>query len=114
VNHDPSASFREDEVQEVVAESCKPVAVHDHNFRDHAGECAFQKGTQPLPLEVDTGGDVFDEDVVRVRLRLLEVGDLAVEVGTLLGTADAGVDVTALGGGRGGDPEQRGNIADAV
>jgi hypothetical protein len=32
VNHDPRASFREDEVQEVEAKSRKPVAVHDHNL----------------------------------------------------------------------------------
>lgn len=32
VNHEPNANFREDELQEVVAESCKSVAVHDHNL----------------------------------------------------------------------------------
>ena len=32
VNHEPSASFFEEELQEVIAESCKPVAVHDHNL----------------------------------------------------------------------------------
>lgn len=104
VNHEPSASFLEDELQEVVAESCKPVAVQDHNLRDHAGECSFQKGTQPFPLEVDPGADVFDEDVSRVRL--LEVLGLAVEVGTLLGTTDAGVDVPSLGCVGCGDPEE--------
>jgi hypothetical protein len=32
VNHDPSASFCEDEVQELETESRKPVAVQDHNL----------------------------------------------------------------------------------
>ena len=96
VNHDPSASFREDEVQEVEAETRKPVAVHDHNLRDQAGECSFQKGAQTRPLEVDAGGDVLDEGVSRVRF--LEVDDLAVEVGALLGAADPCVDVSAFAG----------------
>lgn len=48
-----------------------------------------------MPLEVDTRGDVLDEEMLRVRL--LEVCDLAVEVRALLGTADTGVDVAALG-----------------
>ena len=95
VNHEPNASFREDELQEVITESCKPVAVHDHNLSDHASECAFQKGTQPLSLEVDTRGDVLDEDILRVRL--LKICDLAVEVWALLGTADTGVDVATFG-----------------
>lgn len=95
VNHDPSASFREDEVHDVVAKSCKPVAVHDHNLRDHARECAFQKGTQPLPLEVDAGRDIFDDDVCRVRF--FEVTDLPVEIWSLFCATDSGIDVSMLG-----------------
>lgn len=94
MNHDPRASFCEDEVQEVEAKSRKPVAVHDHNLRDHAGECLFQKGAQAGPLEVDAGCDILDASVSRVRF--LEVGGLSVKVGTLLGAADPGVDVGTL------------------
>ena len=32
VNHDPSASFRQDEVQELGTKSSKPAAVQDHNL----------------------------------------------------------------------------------
>ena len=113
VNHEPNASFREDELKEVVTESCKSVAVYDHNLRDHAIECAFQKGAQPDPLEVDTRGDVLDKDVLRVRF--LEVGNLAVEVGALLGTTDTSVDVAPLGCVVGiGDSEQSSDTIDAI
>ena len=94
MNHDPSASFCEDEVQELESESSKPVAVQDHNLRDQTSECSFQKGTQAGPFEVDPGCDVLDEHVSRVRF--FEIGDLAVEVGSLLGAADPRVDVGAL------------------
>jgi hypothetical protein len=32
VNHEPSANFREDELQEVLSKSRKPVSVQDHNL----------------------------------------------------------------------------------
>ncbi len=94
VNHDPSASFREDVLQDVVSNARKSVAVHDHNFGDQASEYMFQKGTKPFPLEVDPRRDVADDRVVRVRL--LEVMDLAFEISLLFGAADSGVDVRAL------------------
>jgi len=94
VNHDPSASFCEDEVQELESESSKSVAVQDHNLRDQTSECSLQKGTQAGPFEVDPRCDVLDEHVARVRF--FEIGDLAVEVGSLLGAADPRVDVGAL------------------
>ena len=110
VNHEPRANFREDKLQEVVSKSCKPVPVQDHNLGDHAFECLFQKGLQAFPFEVDTGGDVFDENVPRVRF--LEVGALAIKVGALLRTTDSCVDVTTLG--RLGSAEQSKDTIEAI
>lgn len=77
-NHEFRASLVEDKLQQVGTNSRKPVSMHDHNFRDHSGEDAFQKGLQPPSLEVDPGGDVFKEDVFRGRF--LQVFNLALKV----------------------------------
>jgi hypothetical protein len=68
--------------------------VQDHNLGDQTFECSFQKGAQAGPFEVDPRCDVLDEHVSRVRF--FEIGDLAVEVGSLLGAADPRVDESAL------------------
>ena len=101
VNHDAARGLGADELDEVKGEAAEPVAVGHHNLSDSACEDAFQKGTQAGAAPVDPGGDVGDELVLWVGA--LEVGDLAVEVGALVGGRDAGVDDARLfrGGGRG-------------
>lgn len=96
VNHELCASFCEDKLQEVDANSCKSVAVHDHNLCDQSCEYAFQKGLQAMAIEVDSGADVLEELVSRVRF--LEVLDLAFEVSALLVTADPCVYIGTLPG----------------
>ena len=92
VNHEFRANFREDKLQDVASKSCEPVSMG--NLRDHPVEDLFQNGLQTFSFEVNTGSNVFDDDVVRVRF--LEVFNLAFEISTLLGAADSGVDVISL------------------
>jgi hypothetical protein len=97
VNQEFNVIFLKQEFQKVVCKSCKSVAVHDHNLADHAGHDVFQKGLQTMPFEVNTGSDVLDDFMARVRL--FEVVDLSDKIGALLFTADPGVDIALLGGG---------------
>lgn len=94
-NHEFSASFLKQELQQLESDSRKPISAHDHNLGDHSFEDVFQKGAQTLSVEVDAGADVSADDVVRERF--LEVRDLAVEVCVLLGATNSGVDVGVLG-----------------
>ncbi len=91
VNHDPSASFKEAELQHFECKSSNPVALLDHILRDQTGECSFQKGMQSWPFKVDAGSDVFNENLPRVRF--LEIGDSAVEISSLFCATKSGVNV---------------------
>lgn len=71
-----------------------------HNFFDISADRSFQNGPQSrsFPVvfgETPIGADVVDELVVRVRF--LEVFDLAFEVTSLVVTADSGIDDPSSG-----------------
>ena len=90
VNHESHTSFFKPEFQKVFGKTRQTVFVHDNNLADHSLVDVVQKGTQSFPLEVEARGNVAEHAVLGVgRLQLL---DLALEVGRLLGAADAGVD----------------------
>ena len=93
-NHEPRASLREHKLQQLDAVARKPVAVHDHNLVDQAREHAFQNGEQAAALKVETGADVGDDAVGGAFAA--QVGDLAFEVGALVGAADTSVDDALL------------------
>lgn len=89
-NHEPRASLREHKLQQLDAVARKPVAVHDHNLVDQAREHAFQNGEQAAALKVETGDDAVGGAFAA------QVGDLAFEVGALVGAADTSVDDALL------------------
>lgn len=90
VNAQPDLMLVEQPLQELQSESTKPVSICDHNFCDSSLVASFQNGEQTGPLPVETGGDVADELVLRIRF--LEVPDLSLEVFLLVLRRDAGVD----------------------
>jgi hypothetical protein len=97
VNQEFNVILLKQEFQKVECNSCKSVAVHDHNLADQAGHDVFQKGLQTMPFEVNAGSDVLDDFVARVRL--FEFVDLSDKIGSLLFITDPGVDIALLGGG---------------
>ena len=105
LNHEFSASLLEDELKEVASNSCKPVSVGNHNLRDHPIEHLFQNGFQTFSLEVDSGGDIADDDVGRVRF--FEIFNLASEIASLLGGTNAGVDVCVFACNSGGEVSEQ-------
>lgn len=85
-NQEPRASLLEDGFEQLDAEPCKSVAVHNHNFFEFSREREFQKGLHSLPLEVDPRADVGDDSVMGVMGA--QILDLSLQVFFLMRAAD--------------------------
>ena len=88
-NHEPCVVALEQPLQELHADACESVAVGHHNFCDSAATDGVQKGEKTRVLPVEPAVSVFDELMVGVGA--FEIIALTLEVGVLVGTADAGV-----------------------
>lgn len=90
VNHEPHASLLKEVFDEIEAKSRKPVSVGNHNFFEIAAERGVQNGTQAGALVVESGADVGDDFVVRIRGS--EISKLPFEISTLTRRGDPPVD----------------------
>ena len=88
-NHDPAAFLLDQPLDEFKAEPGQSVPVGNHNIEFIAAMQSFQYGEQSYALPVESTGDVGDD--FGVGIELSHLGDLSVEVATLLGGADATV-----------------------
>ena len=88
-NHEPCVVALEQPLQELHADVCESVAVGHHNFCDSTATDGVQKGEKTGALPVELAVSVLDELVVGVGA--FDVIALTLEVGVLVGTADAGV-----------------------
>jgi hypothetical protein len=93
-NHEFDASFRKDPFDELESKPTKSVLVEHHDLSDLSFVDAFQKGSEAPPMPVESGADVLD-DFVELLVGVdgfLGVFDLSFEIGSLLFTADAGIE----------------------
>jgi hypothetical protein len=91
-NHEFDVSLRKDPLDELDTEATKSVAVEHHDLADFAAVNAFQKGLQPAAFPVEARADVLDDLARFWGDGVAESVDLALEVGTLLGAADASIE----------------------
>lgn len=88
-NHEFCTVALEQPFQELHADACEAVAVGHHNFCDSAPTDGIQKGEETWTFPVEATPSIFDEFVGG--FDELEVSTLALEVGVLVSTADAGI-----------------------
>jgi hypothetical protein len=87
-NHDLPTVLLHQPLDKLKAEPGK--AVGNHNPELIAAQAAFQYGSTPLALEVETAGNVSDDGALR--LFALAVGDLSLQVIRWLGKTDSGTE----------------------
>jgi len=83
----------EDPFKQVIAEAAESVAMGNGNFFDHSLESEFQKGLKSFPLEVESGSNVGDDEVVGEAF--LHEGNLPLQVVALTCGGHSAVTVSA-------------------
>jgi len=89
-NHDSPTSFPDNGFNESKGDATQSVSVGNHKSSDAPLQAFVQNGLETFSIPVETGTDVFDDDMVWEFL--LEELDLSLEVIALLGCGDPCID----------------------